>query len=415
MLIFHEGLPGSGKSFAAIKDHVVPALQKGRKVFAYIEGLNHEKIAQVAEITLDDCRTLLHQVSKEHVPTIYDHVENDALVVIDELQDFWPSARQKLGPEITEFITQHRHRGLDLLLMGQVLGDCHAMWKNRVDQLVHFYKRDAIGKDDEYKWSVQKRGSNGKFAEVTSGVCKYEEKYFGTYASHTQDTQNTGHYKDERANVWNSKVMKFGLPFYGLIAAVGLGVVIWAFNGGLVSEPKKEAKVETRQEVKTATPAATPAPAAPVAVPQAAPVKEQTAEYMPLPAADIIDEFTSKYRARLAGFIEFRGKRQGFIEWRDASNGVKEQLTLNAVQGLGWLVLVSPDGQMAMLQKVDKKYYVTAWPIEDPTGKFTRQQNDALKPVNVVTTETTGQPLPHVQSIAQDAGTEKLQVAAKSQ
>ena len=376
MLIFHEGLPGSGKSFASIKDHVIPALQKGRKVYAYIAGLDHDKVAQVAEITIEDCRKLLFQVTKEQVPTIYDHVENDALVVIDELQNFWPSARQKLGPEITEFITEHRHRGLDVLAMGQVLGDCHSMWKNRVDQLVHFYKRDAIGKDDEYKWSVQKRGGNGKFAEVTSGVCKYEEKYFGTYKSHTDGTANKGHYKDERANVWNSKVLKRTLPIYLVIAVIALGVVVWAFKGGIVKEEAKpkEAKSETKQEIKTAT----PAPAAPVAVPQAAPVKEQAAEYMPLPAADIVDHFTAKYRARLAGFIEFRGKRQGFIEWRDTDNGVREVLTLNALQGLGWLVLVSPDGQMAMLQKVDRKYYVTAWPIDNVMGTLSQQQKGQL-------------------------------------
>lgn len=190
MLIFHEGLPGSGKSYAAIKDHVVPALRKGRKVFAYIEGLEHDRIALVAGITPERCRELLFQVTREQVPVIYSVVENDAFVVIDELQNHWPTNRQRLGAEITQFITEHRHRGLDILCMGQVLNDCHTMWRNRVDQLVFFYNRDAVGKPNEYKWSVRKRGSDMKFQEVTSGVAAYDPDYFGTYASHTEGTEN---------------------------------------------------------------------------------------------------------------------------------------------------------------------------------------------------------------------------------
>ena len=47
MIIFHEGLPRSGKSYEAMVKHVLEALKQGRKVFAYVEGLNHEKIAEV--------------------------------------------------------------------------------------------------------------------------------------------------------------------------------------------------------------------------------------------------------------------------------------------------------------------------------------------------------------------------------
>lgn len=55
MLIFHEGLPGSGKSYEALVSHIIPRLKDGRTVDAYIEGLNFEKIAELAEITLEHC------------------------------------------------------------------------------------------------------------------------------------------------------------------------------------------------------------------------------------------------------------------------------------------------------------------------------------------------------------------------
>lgn len=368
MLIFHEGLPGAGKSYAAIKDHVVPALRKGRKVYAYIEGLDHDRIALVAGITAERCRGLLFQVSKEQVPTIYDHVENDAFVVIDELQDFWPSSRVKLEPKITEFITQHRHRGLDVLLMGQVFMDVHTMWRGRVDQLVFFYNRDAVGKSDEYKWSVRKRESNGKFAEITNGVEKYNPDYFGTYASHTQDTQNKEKYADARANVWNSPVLRRMLPIYAVVALVCLGVVIWAFRGGLAGRAVEKAEVAAGREPA----AAIPVPGAPVLssvgskpVPSSSEVREPDIK----PPGDWIDELTLKYRIRIGGVIKAQGREAGWVEWRDTDSGIKEVMTFNQLSGLGWLVMISPQGDFMILTKLNRKYFVTAWPIEDIEGR----------------------------------------------
>lgn len=89
MLIFHEGLPGAGKSYEAMVHQVIPALQKGRKVFAYIEGLNNEKIADVMGETVGYVESLLIPLTRDQVPTIHEHVENDSLVVIDELQNFF--------------------------------------------------------------------------------------------------------------------------------------------------------------------------------------------------------------------------------------------------------------------------------------------------------------------------------------
>ena len=51
MIIFHEGMPRSGKSYASTKDHIVPALKKGRAIYARLDGLNYPQLAELAEIT----------------------------------------------------------------------------------------------------------------------------------------------------------------------------------------------------------------------------------------------------------------------------------------------------------------------------------------------------------------------------
>ena len=220
MLIFHEGLPGAGKSYEAMVHQVLPALEKGRKVFAYIEGLDHGKIAEVLDESEERIKQLLIPLDRDQVPTIYDHVENDALVVIDELQNFFPSGRQKLSDQMTQFVTEHRHRGLDILCMGQDLRDCHNLWKRRISQKVVFVKLDAVGMSKRYRWTVQKATTGEKFHDIRSGVRKYDPKYFGIYASHTDDTENTADFKDDRANIFKTPFFKsmhvFKIILYGV-------------------------------------------------------------------------------------------------------------------------------------------------------------------------------------------------------
>ncbi len=112
MLIFHEGLPGSGKSYEALISHIIPRLKDGRTVDAYVEGLNFEKIAELCEITIEECQERLKQITREEVLNIHNHVRDKSLVIIDEAQNFWPNGRGKLAQPIIQFITEHRHRGL---------------------------------------------------------------------------------------------------------------------------------------------------------------------------------------------------------------------------------------------------------------------------------------------------------------
>ena len=100
MIIFHEGMPRAGKSYAAMADHIIPALQKGRMVYARIDGLDHEKIAIAADIELERVNQLLVELAEQqvhHLPQI--EIQQDSLVVIDELQNYWPQGKAQLSPK----------------------------------------------------------------------------------------------------------------------------------------------------------------------------------------------------------------------------------------------------------------------------------------------------------------------------
>lgn len=383
MLIFHEGLPGSGKSFAAMVDHIIPALKKGRSVFAYIEGLDHDKIAAVSELPVERVRELLVPITREQVPDIHAHVKNDSLVVIDELQNFWPSGRQKLTPEITQFVTEHRHRGLDVLCMGQSLADCHTLWKRRIENKLCFMKLDALGSAKRYTWTLHKQTRPDHWEKTNSGTATYDEKYFGTYKSHTDGTANVEHYKDARAVIWNNKTLRYGVPGAFLVAAIGLWYVVDIFRtGGDLAGPKpapqqaarpapvrveeKVYRVEDGERVlvsQTGTPTqAAPKPAVPNGL---------------MPTGHIAQLNTAN-RVRLAAVI-LSAKPRIIIEWRDGAGRVVEQLEGADIEALGWRVMLTPTGSMAILTNGTDSQVVTPWPLEEVRGTVPETTNEKIR------------------------------------
>ncbi|NMM39291.1 zonular occludens toxin domain-containing protein [Pseudoalteromonas arctica] len=243
MIIFHEGLPGSGKSYEALVKHIIPSLTKGRKVYARLNGFNFEKVSELTGKTVDELKALYTEISEEQVHTVYDLVENDCLLVIDELQNFFPSGRQKLSDEMTQFIAEHRHRGMDIICMGQALADCHTTWKRRIERKISFLKLSMVGMDSKYKWEMYQGSINGVkgdvvFTKIKSGVEKYDSKYFGSYLSHQQTTGNTDVYSDDRVNVFKSKQFIFYLPLFIFLVAFSL----YFLNGFFDSESKLESE-----------------------------------------------------------------------------------------------------------------------------------------------------------------------------
>ena len=354
MIIFHEGLPRSGKSYAACVDHIVPSLKNGRKVFAYIEGLNHEKFAEVTGLSLDRVKELLVQIEADQVKEIYKHVEKDSFVVIDELQDFFPSGRQRQTDEITRFITQHGHDGLDILCMGQDLRDCHALWKRRVQRKIVFTKLTAVGKDNSYKWEAYEAKAGEKFQKITSGVKKYDPKYFGLYASHTTGTTNTFNYQDDRINIFKTKGFRFGLPAFGLILIVAINYLTTFF-----SEPSfvKSNEIEKDPEVLSS-------PADPSALSAESPSPAAPPSFSSGPL-DYFDKFASAMgnRIRLTGTIQIGNRIDAFIEIVDVTAyRVKETFTLTDLRQMGWVDKHWSYG--IELIKEGKSYIASSWPME---------------------------------------------------
>lgn len=144
MFIFHEGLPRSGKSYEAMAEHVIAALAKGRHLYTNMEGIEEgaSTIAPLIDKSLRETLELIHVIKEEDVLKIHElKTVLNAIIVIDEMQDYWPSSMRAVHPETLSYIAKHGHYGHDIIGMGQNIGDVNKVWRNRTHRKVVFSSR----------------------------------------------------------------------------------------------------------------------------------------------------------------------------------------------------------------------------------------------------------------------------------
>lgn len=382
MIVFHEGLPGSGKSYEACVMHIIPALMAGRDVLTNINGINHKKFSDITGIPLpivqkqlvciahpecDDEEQRLELVKAD----LLEKTKKDSLVVIDEIQDIHPTKRQPLSPEWSKYIASHRHEGLDIVLMGQDKRDVHPIWRRRIQRLLTFNKLQAVGADSSYRWVCLEATSPEKFKEVSSGIRRYEKQYFGLYLSHTQGTQNKSVYKDDRANILKNKKVQIAF-----VAFFALGY--WGITNTIAFFQPKE--TEAAKVINTPRPATQSAQAQPTAahqpVTQHAEAHPKAPEPPERPSLDIFDQEARKGRLRLAALMHNKDKLYFRIEIMDSYSRLMATYDYKALRDLGWTIENRDSG--IHLTKQDQIYVARPWQLENSYAKVDRRTSERL-------------------------------------
>lgn len=356
MLIFHEGIPRSGKTYEAVAKHLIPALKKGRRCFVRIDALNFEQLASLAEITLEKCQSILTHLDEEQILCLHEYeMPVGSLVIVDELQNYFPdTGRKPLSTGITKFVAEHGHNGLDIVFMGQDLRDCHKIWRRRVDTKINFTKMDMVGKPTKYKWSLSKATQPEKFKHVANGTADYDPAIFGSYKSFEPGAEEAQKYDDKRQNIFNSKAFKQYIPY----CLVALGLAGWylysSFKGGGL-----EKSLGGQHAGATPTMSAPAASSATLAkTTPAVPVPEKKYE------KDFVQDLSERYRLRLSAVIRGQGKMTAMFEWFDDGLRSVEHLTMVQLTRLGYEVLISPELDSATITKGKVMYVATQFPLE---------------------------------------------------
>lgn len=369
-ILFHEGLPRSGKSYEAMANIVIPWLKKGQEVVAYIEGLDspecQQRIAEAAQIPLERVQALLFPLTRDDMRprtvkdsrgkevqidgTWVEKTRDNALHVFDEAQNWWGN-RVKATPELTQFVTEHGHRGITVLLMGQSLKDVHALWRRRVDQKFVFLKLTALGTSKRYRVTVYKGQGNDEFVKVSDRVAKYDPQFFGTYKSHVGDDTITDTYTDDRINVLKTGAFKWGIPLALLLAIWG-GSTAWDFFHPEQLQEPAQAPAAAPQAGGAVIPGRPVSPA-PAPAPPAKPKSVQERHFL---------ELTENARPRLVGLISRPDRVDGVVEWVEPGARVVERMSLDQIRVLG--VAVMQMGAAVRLSVGDWEALVTMWPTE---------------------------------------------------
>lgn len=375
MLLFHEGLPRSGKSYEAMVEHIIPALKKARFVYARLDGLNYPQIAELAGLSLERCSELLVHLTKEDMKILPTYpFKPGAFIVLDEAQNYWPRQRKPLSPEMIEFVSEHGHKGYDILVMSQTFKSVHTLWCDRVSQKVQFRKQDMIGKPTHYTWLLYKKSDLEKFELVNKGSKEYNKLYFGTYKSFEEGAEGNQLYADKRASIWASPIFRKWLPIFVVCAGFGIYYLWDALGGGGIERGiNKNAKPATPQTAKQTT--VQPVGAKP---PSPVPVVE-----LKRYEKDFVQDLSERYRLRVSAIIKSAKKATATFEWYDESLRVQERLSMRSIVRFGYAVELDSDMETATITKGAVTYVATQFPLETygQTSERQQQQIQGREPI----------------------------------
>ncbi|WP_369929337.1 zonular occludens toxin domain-containing protein [Xanthomonas sp. NCPPB 2632] len=385
MLVFNEGVPRSGKSYDAVKSHILVALAQGRKVYARLNGLDHVAIAVYLKLDESRVRELLIHVAKAEVVDLFQavmseqlgdwvippHLQN-ALFVIDEVHDFYVTGRQNLPAPVENFFALHGQNGMDGVIMTQAYKRLHPVIRARIERKNQFQKLTAVGLKGWCRQTMFVTIAPDKYEKVGAKTWRYDKRIFPLYAGYAPGATNVEVYEGGSRSAW----MKLALP--GALIAIAAFIFLpklYAFFHPVVPSGSKTMGVHV-QAVHREPDAKVGqgAQASPVGAEKAAPVKSAAlpgrdhgkydTDGMPPEVAYVFD-LSVQARPRVAAVLEssWRGT-VGVIEWREDQGHVFERMSFDDLRSMGVTVDVKPYGVRIAYQK--QVIVATQWPVDMP-------------------------------------------------
>lgn len=278
-----EGLMGGGKSYEAVRYHVLPALQKGRKVITNLplvievweqlfpdlvhlieirtqakpvlgrwdaEAANRgEQAFRVGEFEEEERLKLVNgkpyltpeNTSKPPFSGVWCFYDTwrgangvGPLYVIDECHVSFPKPKPLKGiqtpPEIIQYFKLSRHFGVDILLATQRFKSVDEDISGLIQIHHRVQKAIAFGDPGSY---IKKTLNGYRGEQISVSTRKYEGFYFKLYKSHTQGEKVS---ESEAEDVTPFiKKWRVGTRLYLLFTAA---VFVWAFWPDSKPEPK---------------------------------------------------------------------------------------------------------------------------------------------------------------------------------
>ncbi|MBL4610917.1 MAG: zonular occludens toxin [Gammaproteobacteria bacterium] len=189
------GRPRSGKSYEAVRYHIIPALVSGRMVVTNIP-LDIDKLAQIYGDSIRDLIVIVKanftdygSVRPFSVPQDFEKYDwrNDQgvgpLFVVDEAH---LSLGRDCKPQVREYASMHGHYGHDIILVSQSPQKIHKDIKDMVEVSWRCVKMSVYGDDDKYIKKTYHGVTTRNSDSIHEEERFYDKQFFPFYQSHTQ-------------------------------------------------------------------------------------------------------------------------------------------------------------------------------------------------------------------------------------
>jgi len=224
MITLLEGTPGSGKSYYAVADYLLPWLRAGRRLYVAVDGFYLDRLALFEGRPLSE---LQQQVTlwydRSLIPALLPSIEPGSAVCLDEAQTIF-RAKEKVPGEILRWLETHRHYGVDLLLMAQDYRQLTSGVTRLVESTIKFRRMERFGMRRRFQGFV--RGNPEETDVIRTLIGRYDPTIYAYYSSYA-----TSGITEERRmkTILSSPLLLVGLV--GLIGALGfIGWGTW-FSG----------------------------------------------------------------------------------------------------------------------------------------------------------------------------------------
>lgn len=202
-LILLHGLNGSGKTYHAVKDYLIPALEAGRPVITNIDGIDKDYLHIIFAIPYEHLDKLILFPPGEDLMSAggFDdpmsrffeicQKQTNTVVIFDEIQAYYASVAWKENPNRTAFanyITQHRKFGDDFIALTPDANKVDSSIRGIFHYNIHFKKADLIGQSKRYFYNIR-YSSDFIGNPLKTGTGTYEDKYHRVYKSFRADEE----------------------------------------------------------------------------------------------------------------------------------------------------------------------------------------------------------------------------------
>lgn len=242
-IIAYAGLPGSGKTYSAVENVILPALKAGRVVCHNLK-LYEDAISEVTGGTGQ-----LVQLAPDATPDeIIEGCPPGAVIVIDEIWRYWPAGVKvsQVDSRHLSFFKEHRQRvgedsrTTEILIIDQDLGSAVPAWLRSLIELTYLHEKlSAAGMAKRFRVDLYRRAQSAERpspkAHVRTMYGTYKPEVYSCYQSHAKQNDSAlgeaglEEAVDDRASIWK----RWDVRAYVLIGLLTPFIWAYAINGFL--------------------------------------------------------------------------------------------------------------------------------------------------------------------------------------